>query len=346
MVSLLQFLFHDCGSLNRDWSSCLMPPATYLHHLLSAINAISPELGRFVYQFGAQRLLHQPHGDMPRWQAALAALPDVSAMINVTADRIGLDTEEKTEPTTLAHTLLQLHPWRKGPFNFFGVPIDTEWRSDWKWQRLEPHLSSLKGRQVLDVGCGSGYHAWRMWGAGADFVLGIDPTLLYLHQFLAFKRYAFNSPVWFAPIKMEELPKGLAVFDTVFSLGVLYHRADPLAHIVELREALRGGGELVLETLVVDGDENTVLVPEDRYAAMNNVWFLPSVALLHRWLRRCGFRHIRTVDVTATTTEEQHKTDWMTFQSLEDFLDPLDNALTREGYPAPVRAMVLAEKPL
>ena len=106
-----------------------------------------------------------------------------------------------------------------------------------------------------------------------------------------------------------------------------------------------GGGELVLETLVVEGDENTALVPEDRYAQMRNVWFLPSVPALERWLRRAGFVDVRCVDVSTTSVDEQRSTDWMRYQSLPDFLDPQDHGRTVEGLPAPMRAVLLARKP-
>ena len=141
------------------------------------------------------------------------------------------------------------------------------------------------------------------------------------------------------------MPYGLKAFDTVFSMGVLYHRRSPLDHLYELRDSLRSGGELVLETLVIDGGLNEVLVPEDRYAMMRNVWFLPTCDTLISWLGRCGFKNIRLVDVTKTSIEEQRSTEWMQFQSLKDFLKPDDSSLTYEGYPAPKRAIILANAP-
>jgi tRNA (mo5U34)-methyltransferase len=125
-------------------------------------------------------------------------------------------------------------------------------------------------------------------------------------------------------------------------MGVLYHRRSPIDHLLMLRDLLRPGGELVLETLVIDRGNGNVLVPSGRYAKMRNVWFLPSVTELENWLRRVGFRVVRTVDVTATTIEEQRTTRWMRFESLRDFLDPTDTSRTIEGYPRPVRAIVLA----
>lgn len=288
------------------------------------------------------------HGELLQWQAVLNTLPDVAIThYQLNQDTVTLTCDNPLTATALQQlkeNLLLLHPWRKGPFQLFDLFIDTEWRSDWKWQRIAPYLSDLSDRMVLDVGCGSGYHCWRMRGAGAKFVLGIDPMPKFIFQFEVFKHYMPQEPVFLLPLMSEDLPNNMQSFDTVFSMGVLYHRRSPLEHIEELKNALRPGGELVLETLVVDGDKNTVLVPDDRYAQMRNVWFLPSTLALENWLQRLGFTDIRTVDIDQTSIAEQHSTDWMTFQSLQDFLDPTDKNKTIEGHPAPKRAVVIAKK--
>ena len=142
----------------------------------------------------------------------------------------------------------------------FGASIDTEWRSDWKWDRLKNHIEPLSGRKVLDIGCGSGYHCWRMRGAGAELVIGIDPTPLFIVQFFALQKYIQDHHVTVLPMGIEHLPEKLRFFDTVFSMGVLYHRRSPFDHLIELRDCLVSGGELILETLVIDGDEGQVLV--------------------------------------------------------------------------------------
>ncbi len=241
--------------------------------------------------------------------------------------------------------LQQLHPWRKGPYRLFDVMIDTEWRSDWKWRRLAPHISPLTGRTVLDVGCGSGYHCWRMAGAGARLVVGIDPSQKFLFQFQAVKKYLGQQPVFYLPLRSEDLPPALGRFDTVFSMGVLYHRRSPFEHLEELRQALRPGGELVLETLVIEGSRHQVLVPGERYAQMRNVWFIPSNEEILHWLERAGFKDQRLVDSNKTSTEEQRSTEWMRFHSLGNFLDPSDPGRTIEGYPAPRRACFIARRP-
>ena len=113
-------------------------------------------------------------------------------------------------------------------------------------------------------------------------------------------------------------------------------------HLRELRSRLRSGGQLVLETLIIDAPGQQVLVPEDRYARMRNVWQVPSASSLVAWLAEAGFEQPRVVDVTLTGIEEQRATPWMQFESLADALDPGDPGLTVEGHPAPRRAVVLA----
>ncbi|RUM51829.1 MAG: tRNA 5-methoxyuridine(34)/uridine 5-oxyacetic acid(34) synthase CmoB [Methylococcus sp.] len=293
-------------------------------------------------------LSDQAHGDFPSWLAALKRLPHrpVSEIaLNEARVRAGPQSRPFAEPDHhLRSALEQFHPWRKGPYMIHGIHIDSEWRSDFKWDRLTPHISSLKNRRVLDVGCGNGYHCWRMAGAGAKLVIGVDPTLLSIVQFWAIRHFIGEKPVFTLPIGVESVPACIGAFDTVFSMGVLYHRRSPLDHLLELQGFLCSGGELVLETLVVDGDEGQTLVPEGRYAKMRNVWFIPSCPTLLLWLRRCGFRDIRLVDVSLTTPEEQRTTRWMRFHSLSDFLNPEDSRLTCEGLPAPRRAICIARK--
>ncbi|WOJ98112.1 tRNA 5-methoxyuridine(34)/uridine 5-oxyacetic acid(34) synthase CmoB [Congregibacter brevis] len=289
------------------------------------------------------------HGDIPRWEKALDSLPDIPVGdTDLTSASVGVRASQAIDNATLSvleTTLRGLCPWRKGPYELFGVAIDTEWHSDWKWDRLSQHIEPLENRRVLDVGCGNGYHCWRIRGAGASEVIGIDPSPLFVIQFAALQRYIQDPAVCVLPIGIEKLPPKLHAFDTAFSMGVLYHRRSPMEHLMTLRDSLRSGGQLVLETLVIEGDEQQCLVPQGRYARMGNVWFIPSAAMLILWLAKLGWKNPRVVDESVTTTDEQRATEWMSYQSLENFLDPDDQTKTLEGYPAPRRAIVIAEAP-
>ena len=287
-----------------------------LEHWLEPLQALSRE-----------RMSASAHGDFTRWQEAVRRLGSASS----DADRRAL--------------LLQLAPWRKGPFDVGGVHIDAEWRSDLKWQRVAGAIEPLSGRRVLDVGCGNGYYALRMADAGAVAVLGIDPTLLYVMQFLAVIAHLPSQPVAVLPLRLHELPGACHAFDSTFSMGVLYHQRSPLEHLQQLRATLRRGGQLVLETIYMPGEESCACTPPDRYARMKNVWLLPTLTELTTWLRRSGFRDVEIVDTTITTSEEQRSTQWMSFESLAEGLDPEDPGRTVEGLPAPRRVVVTATAP-
>ncbi len=299
------------------------------------------------------------NADRDQWEVSLDMTKNwTPSVVDVGSSTIQIGALGDLEMSTSERTtiLQRLHPWRKGPFSLFGIEVDTEWRSDWKWDRIIPHIAPLTGRKVLDVGCGSGYHAWRMWGAGAEAVVAIDPSQLFWIQFRLVQGwianwrgeqpfYAPNTPVQFLPIPLETLPKHTQAFDTVFSMGVLYHRKSPFEHLDHLRSVLRKGGEVILETLVVEGDATTVFVPPGRYAVMNNVWCLPSVEALMLWMERVGFVNVRCVDINQTSVREQRSTAWMTWKSLPDFLDPNDPNRTVEGHSAPTRATIIANRP-
>lgn len=291
---------------------------------------ITAELGRLgeylpewdsLYPTPLARFSPSFHGDQSRW---LSAIND-------------LLVEGCSEAA-----LRKLMPWRKGPWSFGDLTIDTEWRSDWKWARLEPHLSSLSGKRVLDVGCGNGYFGARLLEAGAEAVVGIDPTLLYCMQHVAVAAIQGISNNWVLPLTLEEVPRQ-AYFGTVLSMGVIYHRRDPIDHMHRLFDCTMSGGEVVLESLIMTGDRN--LYPADRYARMRNIHVIPTTTQMIEWLKQAGYVNARVVDITPTTQEEQRSTDWMRFESLLEALDPRDPMHTVEGHQAPVRAIVIAQKP-
>lgn len=241
------------------------------------------------------------------------------------------------------HSQLQdMSPWRKGPFNLFGVHIDSEWQCQMKWARLKNHIQSLRNRRVLDVGSGNGYYGFRMLEEGADLVVGLEPHAPYLSQFWAIKLFIPEADNYVLPYRLEDIATKRYSFDTVFSMGVIYHRRSPLDHLLQLKKCLAPSGELVLETLFIEGSTGYCLTPDHKYARMNNVWFIPSIGTLEQWLKRCGYSNINIVDISTTNKLEQRKTEWMTYESLEDGIDERDNARTIEGHPSPKRVVVVA----
>ncbi len=292
-------------------------------------------------------------GRYSSWMAALSALPSVEPgwMID---DGVVCAGKPADDFDLFEKTLKGLMPWRKGPWCLAGVKIDSEWRSDFKWARIKPHLE-LDNRHILDVGAGNGYFGWQLLAAGARSVTACDPTTLFVMQHQLISKLARDDrhALWAA--RLEDLPHSLGPFDLVLSMGVLSHRryleGHHIAHLGFLYRKLIPGGDLLLETLVVppefasrlaNGDE--VLIPKERYARMRNVYALPTIDTLVSWLAEVGFADIRVADVTATTTEEQRSTAWMPHQSLIDGLSSDDGTLTIEGYPRPMRAIVLARR--
>jgi tRNA (mo5U34)-methyltransferase len=291
----------------------------------------------------------QNNRDLAGWYGALAALPAaIPSQIDLQQPCLQIGSADDLaagDRPILRQQLMALHPWRKGPFCLLGEVIDTEWRSDWKWARLAPHIAPLHGRRILDVGCGNGYYGWRMIGSGAALVVGLDPTMRYVMQYHAIDRYLPTHHNLLLPLTLEEAPSGEGTFDTLFSMGVIYHRRDPLEHLTRLYHHLRPGGELILEGLIIAGDGDDQLTPPGRYAKMKNVFALPTVQRLQRWLNESGFTAIRCIDITPTRVAEQRRTPWMTFESLSDYLDPRRADRTVEGHPAPLRAILIAGRP-
>lgn len=286
------------------------------------------------------------HGDFHRWRSHLKKFPDIEVSDcnfgNIV--RIGGVNDVNHEIRSFIQQLLfEMVPWRKGPFEVLGISIDSEWRSNLKWSRLKNQIASLSGKKVLDVGCGNGYYGFRMLQQKPEVVIGIEPHLAYVTQFWALKQFTPRLPVSVLPCTLEQIPGALHGFDSVFSMGVIYHRRSPIDHLMHCKQCLAPGGQLILESLYVDGPAGYSLMPPKSYGRMSNVWFLPSIGTLEQWLTRCGFKNIEVINESNTTTEEQRKTEWMPYASLGDAIDKSDPSKTIEGFPAPKRTILLAD---
>jgi len=232
----------------------------------------------------------------------------------------------------------KLMPWRKGPFQIGELFIDTEWKSYIKYNLLRPHFN-LKGKRVADVGCNNGYYMFRMQEDDPKLLVGFDPSPLYKTQFDFINRFV-KSDIVYELLGVEHLEFYEEKFDTIFCLGVLYHRSDPVAMLKSLYRGLDKQGEVILDTFYIDGEEEMALCPKSSYSKIPNIYFVPTISALKNWCLRAGFISFEVLETSVTDAQEQRKTEWIEGQSLEDFLDPKDNSKTIEGYPAPQRVYV------
>ncbi|OCL82860.1 tRNA 5-methoxyuridine(34)/uridine 5-oxyacetic acid(34) synthase CmoB [Arcobacter porcinus] len=248
------------------------------------------------------------------------------------------------EYETILKTAKALIPWRKGPFKIFDLEIDSEWQSNLKYNLLRPHFN-LKDKVVADIGCNNGYYMFRMLEDKPKRLVGFDPSPLTLHQF-EFINHFVKSDIVYEMLGVEHLEAYNHKFDLIFMLGVLYHRADPVGTLKSLNRGLNSKGEIIIDTFMIDGDDEICLTPNQRYSKIPNIYFIPTIPALKNWLIRAGFESIEVLETVITTKDEQRATIWSFDESLEDFLDPNDISKTVEGYPAPKRVYIKARKVL
>ena len=236
-------------------------------------------------------------------------------------------------------------PWRKGPFEIFGIGIDAEWRSERKWNRVLPELPDLQNMIVADIGCNNGYYMFRMAQHKPRFVLGFEPYLQHYFAFRTLNAFAGLENLAVELLGVEHLHLFRHSFDVVFLMGILYHRASPVEVLRDIREAMNPGGTLVVESQGIPGNAPVALFPEHRYAKVPGTYFVPTVTCLANWLTRAGFSEVEIFHTHPMSNREQRRTEWMVFESYDDFIDPADPGLTVEGYPAPIRIFVRAINP-
>jgi len=272
---------------------------------------------------------------------ALSSLPEVDATLSL-GDTVALKTDAAVDLQQIETVARMMMPWRKGPFDLFGLFIDTEWQSFMKYNLLRPHFN-LANKRVADIGCNNGYYLFRMQEDKPAALVGFDPSALYKTQFDFINHFA-RTDIKYELLGVEHLPEYEEKFDTIFCLGVLYHRSDPVAMLKQLHKGLENEGEVYLDTFMIDGDEEMALCPKGSYSKIPNIYFVPTIPALRNWCLRAGFSEFEVLETSVTSAEEQRKTEWIEGQSLEDFLDPEDPSKTVEGYSAPKRVYVRLTK--
>lgn len=289
----------------------------------------------------AERLKWMEWKNIAPVRNALNSLPTVDTTYTL-SDVVTLSSDEKVDVQSIEKVARMMMPWRKGPFDLFGLFIDTEWQSNLKYNFLRPHFN-LHGKKVADIGCNNGYYMFRFLEDAPSKVVGFDPSALFKSQFDLINHY-IKSDIVYELLGVEHLPFYEEKFDVIFCLGVLYHRSDPIAMLKTLRQGLEEGGEVYLDTFIIEGDEAYALCPSESYSKITNVYFVPTLKALENWCLRAGFKSFEVLGTVLTTSDEQRKTEWIESQSLEDFLDPDDSSKTIEGYPAPIRGYVRLKK--
>ncbi len=280
------------------------------------------------------------------YQEAIKNLPNHDTVEVSLGDSVSVNIPNLCEAGAeqVKQTALLMKPWRKGPFSINELFIDSEWQSQIKYNLLEPHFN-LKDKVVGDIGCNNGYYLFRMQSHEPKKLIGFDPSAIYYSQFQFFNHF-IKSDIVYELLGVEHVEFYEHKFDVLFCLGVLYHRSDPVMMLKSLFKGLNKGGELILDTFMIDGNDEMCLTPKERYSKIPNIYFVPTVPALINWCHRAGFESVEVLEIMVTEANEQRKTEWIDTQSLEDYLDPNDKTKTVEGYPAPKRVYIKAIKAL
>lgn len=235
-------------------------------------------------------------------------------------------------------------PWRKGPFSIFGIEVDSEWQSQRKWQRLSQRLPNLKDKIVADIGCSNGYYMFRMVQHQPRLVLGFEPSIQHYYCFKGLNAMAGQQNLEIDLLGVEHLPLFPECFDVLFLMGIIYHRASPVDTLRDVYASLASGGTLILESQAIPGECQHALFPQQTYAKVPGTYFVPTGNCLKNWLTRAGFADVELFCQHPMSNMEQRRSDWMQFESYDDFLDPQDSLKTVEGYPAPDRVFLIGRK--
>jgi tRNA (mo5U34)-methyltransferase len=259
--------------------------------------------------------------------------------------RIGrADELAEAEQEKVWNCLRSFMPWRKGPFTVFGIEIDAEWRSERKWNRVLPELPDLAGKIVADIGSNNGYYMFRMAHYQPRLVMGFEPYLQHHFAFKTLNGLAGQDNLVSELLGVEHLALFPGCFDVIFLMGILYHRVSPVEVLRDVHKALRPDGALIVESQAIPGESSIALFPKTTYGKAPGIYFVPSGPCLVNWLQRAGFSAVKFFCSHPMSNREQRRTEWMTFESFDDFIDPKKPELTVEGYPAPIRVYLKALK--
>lgn len=117
----------------------------------------------------------------------------------------------------------------------------------------------LKGKRVLDIGCRDGLFSFAAESMGAAEVIGIDNDLSKAAT--EFLIPFFNSKVQMHQMNLYDLkPESFGRFDVVIFPGVLYHLRYPFWGLRAIRDILKIGGHLLIETAIWVGERKNAML--------------------------------------------------------------------------------------
>ena len=287
------------------------------------------------------------HGDSEKWFKVIKNLPIAHTdFLDVSNSQITIGDPKEINSETkrlLEISMMQFNPWRKGPYNLFGLEIDSEWRSDKKWARIKDYLPNSTGMRIGDIGCSNGYYSYKLLNLNPELIVGMDKTALFIWQFIALKNYAKKiQNLILLPCSAEEFSKNKLDFELLLSMVVLYHASNPNDHINTLKDLLKKNGFLLIETLTSLDKKDILIQKGKKYAGMKNVKKIFAKNNLINILYTSGFKNVECVNERMTDIEEQRTTKWMKGKSLKDFI--CKNGNTIEGYPPLCRSVFIAQK--
>ena len=278
------------------------------------------------------------------YYSLIKSLPKESKSKLIDNDKIvEIKCNENQDTLKDIHNLVkELIPWRKGPFKINDELIDSEWQCWQKWKRIEPYLGEIKDFKISDIGSGNGYFMYQLAKKNPELVIGIEKSELPYQQFCFINKLAHVENLQMELASSDSLIHYKSFFNLCLCMGVLYHSRNPLEVLFNIKHSLAKGGKVLIETIIWPGDDDFCFFNPDRYSRMKNVFFIPTTTALVSWLKKTGFKEIEIHRVDKTTTNEQRKTKYSPFFSLEDQLKEGNHELTIEGYPAPSRVILTA----
>lgn len=129
--------------------------------------------------------------------------------------------------------------WKKHPKTQLDRTDQQESETTFR-QKTGLTPEELKGKRVLDVGCGMGrfmdvVHRWGAQVVGCDLSIAVES---------ARKNFANADDVFIIQADVFHLPFAAESFDLIYSLGVLHHTPDSEKAFRQLPKLLKKGGKI------------------------------------------------------------------------------------------------------